>query len=341
MKNCENSHFLTLILYIKSVLDIIFIVVPIILIIILGIKVFKIVTSPEKAKEEAKAMLFKIIALICVFFVSVFVNVVLSMLDKQGVQETECWLRANSADIEKYKAIETAEKELKEAKRIETANKNREEAERYDQVRKEKVKENRQKIEEERAKKKQSGNVGAGSGGSGNCQGSYTGPKYNLSETEITQLSRMVYGEYGDDINGMKAVASHMANLYEIRKEAGYTGSKGLHEYITTCGWYATASDRFDSSYDNSNARQAVIDCIVNGQRTLPLYIDEFDWFPGDIVGASSLSDSNSYVPGVTQLRNVYGASGTYYCITTSSSGDSNIFFFTSEGESYKSSKGL
>ena len=76
MKNCENSHFLTLILYIKSVLDIIFIVVPIILIIILGIKVFKIVTSPEKAKEEAKAMLFKIIALICVFFVPVFGNVV-------------------------------------------------------------------------------------------------------------------------------------------------------------------------------------------------------------------------------------------------------------------------
>ena len=175
-----------------------------------------------------------------------------------------------------------------------------------------------------------------GGSGAGDCKGSYTGPKYSLSTAEKQKLAGMVISEYGGDIIGMKAVASQMANLYEKRKYQGNVGGKSLYEYITTCGWYASADNPPST---NATALQAVEDVLVNGNRTLPLYIDEFDMYPGDIVGAHSMSDSNSYQVGVTKIANIYGSSGTYYCITKSGY-DANIFFFTDGAEQYRIAKG-
>ena len=183
--------------------------------------------------------------------------------------------------------------------------------------------------------------IGQGSGGARNCSGSYVGQKYSLTNTQKQKIAGMIYSEYGYDLNGMKAVASQMANLYEINSynDSNCTRNRSFYEYITDtgqCGWYASADN---PSSTNADALRAVEDVIINGNRTLPLYIDEFDMFPGDIVGASSISDSNSYQPGVTKISNKYGSSGTYYCITKSGSG-ANIYFYTAKGESYRVAKG-
>ena len=188
----------------------------------------------------------------------------------------------------------------------------------------------------------QTNTIGSGSGGAGNCSGSYVGTKYSLTDAQKKKIAGMIMGEYSSDLNGMKAVASQMANLYEINTFNNATCTKGktFYEYITlpvgSCGWYAT----YDSAPStNANALKAVEDVLINGNRTLPLYIDEFDWYPNDILGASSISDSNSYTAGVTKLENKYGSKGTYYCITKASH-DANIFFYTTKGENYRVAKG-
>ena len=188
----------------------------------------------------------------------------------------------------------------------------------------------------------QNNTIGSGSGGAGDCAGSYVGTKYSLTDAQKKKIAGMVIGEYGSDLNGMKAVASHMANLYEINlfNNSSCTKGKTFYEYITSpvgsCGWYATYNA---APTTNANALKAVEDVLINGNRTLPLYIDEFDWYPNDILGASSLSDSNSYKVGVTKLENKYDSKGTYYCITKASH-DANIFFYTTRGENYRVAKG-
>lgn len=343
MELCQNSNILSVILFIKSILEILCMVVPIILIVILTFKIVNMVLSSGN-KDEISSILKKLVALACVFFVPVLVDASFGLIGMSGVKNSTCWIEANEQSVAKYKAIDESKKEEKQAEKDAIAAKNREEMKKQDDLRKQKIKENAAKKQAERNKRKKAhlenkglSGVGNGYGGEDTCSGSYVGTKYDLTDDQITQLSRMVNGEYGSDINGMKAVASQMANLYELRKYYSYTGGKSMFEYITTCGWYATARIRFSSSYDSSLAKQAVEDVLVNGNRTLPLYIDEFDMFPGDIVGALNSSD---YKSGITPIKNVYGSSGTYYCITTASSGDSNIFFYTPTAESYKSAKG-
>ena len=141
----------------------------------------------------------------------------------------------------------------------------------------------------------------------------YKGEKYSLTKKQKEKLAAMIKAEFGGNLLGMKAVASHMANLYEHRKWRGST-TKSFYNYITTTTWYAERT-RNATSF-NSSALKAVEDCIVNGNRILPLYIDEFDYFPYDI-------------PDKTSIANVYGSKGTFWCLTIYESGKGNIYFYT------------
>lgn len=153
----------------------------------------------------------------------------------------------------------------------------------------------------------------------------YEGTRYSLSEEQKKKLAAMVYAEYASDLDGMKAVASHMANLYEYKTWGGYTHSS-FYDYITTTGWYAERTRTW--TYYNDIALQAVNDCIVNGNRTLPLYIDEFDMFPNDIYDPLGF---DSYVRDLNVIRNKYGAIGKFWCLSLNQSNEGNIFFYTSE----------
>lgn len=329
---CQDPTYLRLILLIKEIINIICIAVPIILILILIIRLAKLVINGgENHSSELKQIVSKIISAMCIFFIPMFVNITLSLVDEAKVEDGECWINANSSTIAKYQAIENAKKELAKAKREEEKAKLMQENALKEEVRKEYLKKLKEEI-------KKNATV-SGSGGAGDCKGSYQGTKYNLSEDEITQLSRMVYGEYGADENGMRAVASHMANLYEIRQWMGYGKGKSLANYITTCGWYATARIRYSSKYDNATARKVVKDVLVDGNRSLPPYIDEFDMFPGDVLGASSVNDYKNYTPGVTQIRGRWDGRGTYYC-TTSAGWSANLYYYTDTAKKYKNEKG-
>ena len=353
---CEDSNSLSFILFVKQIINLISIVVPIVLILMLSVEFLKMVFSSDDKvfSKGIKGIVTKAIAAVAIFFVPTLVNLLLSLMNRAAFNDSICWINAEESTIQSYRAVEEAQKKMEEEK-IRAEN---EEAERVrkakEEVREKTREENEKKAKEEAKKKKEeayssSGNSSSGSTSSGNtntggmndCNGSYNGTKYNLTDQEISELARMVKGEYGSDLVGMKAVASHMANLYEYRKSNNATKGQSLYQYITTCGWYATAraNVRLNPSYNDARAQQAVKDVLVNGNRTLPLYIDEFDMFPGDILGAS-MNDAASYQAGVTRLNNRYGSSGTYFCITRSGS-DANIFFYTDGALRYKEKNGL
>lgn len=127
----------------------------------------------------------------------------------------------------------------------------------------------------------------------------------------------MIKGEYDGDLAGMKAVASQMANLYEYKKWTGSScvDTESFYQYIT-------ASATYNKTEYNANALKAVEDVIINGNRTLPPYVMEFDWF---IVNPLS---SDKYIQGQTNVNNVYGGSGIFWCMSKTTYGDANIFFY-------------
>ena len=129
---CEEPEILNLILFLRSIIDVICILVPIALIVMISIELGKIVfgSSDKTVKSATKGIFNKIIATIVIFFIPVLVNLILGNLGESSVQQTACWTNANSETITYYKKIKEA-KQLAERKekqeRIEANNKKREE----------------------------------------------------------------------------------------------------------------------------------------------------------------------------------------------------------------------
>lgn len=138
---CEEPAILNLILFVKSILEIICIGVPIILIIMVSIDLFKIVfdASDKTIKAATKGMLNKIVATVVIFFIPTIVNLILKNLNQMNVEQTACWSNANTGTIAYYQEIkearELSERQEKQAK-IVANNKAREKA---DQKRKDNI----------------------------------------------------------------------------------------------------------------------------------------------------------------------------------------------------------
>ncbi len=129
---CEEPEILNLILFLRSIIDVICILVPIALVVMVSVELGKIVfsASNKTVKSATKGIFNKIIATIVIFFIPVLVNLILGNLGESSVQQTACWTNANSETITYYKKIKEA-KQLAERKekqeRIEANNKKREE----------------------------------------------------------------------------------------------------------------------------------------------------------------------------------------------------------------------
>lgn len=115
---CTDSSFLSIILLVKNILELICILVPILLILMSSIDIGKIVLNPDpKNSKKAMSMLIKrCIAAVALFFVPTFVNLLLSFLGKVSYTTTACWNNANSSTISVYKAAEEAEKQAEKDK---------------------------------------------------------------------------------------------------------------------------------------------------------------------------------------------------------------------------------
>jgi len=147
--------------------------------------------------------------------------------------------------------------------------------------------------------------------------------KYDLSKTQLVKLARLCVQEQGS-VNGVKAEASLMANLLETsdyRKKKYGTDGTGLYNWVRNGGWFYKASYFMDNTTVSNKYVEAVKDVLVDGNRTLPPYIDEHDCF-ADIksISTGSIRNRADYIKGETIIKNKMGSTYTFYCFPASGS---------------------
>ena len=100
----------------KTFLSILSIAVPIILIIIASIELFKVIANPNEAKKTVSKILNKFIYAIIIFFIPILVNFTMNMISQNSLDKIEYW---NSADKKTIKILTKAkEREIELRKRI-------------------------------------------------------------------------------------------------------------------------------------------------------------------------------------------------------------------------------
>ena len=167
----------------------------------------------------------------------------------------------------------------------------------------------------------------------------YKGKSYNLTESQIRGLANICYREQGSNDAGVRACASHMLNYYERYQTKKYSNP---FDCTVKSGWYGTES--FNKPYINGNyAPQSVInavrDVILNGNRSLPSYVDEYDCL-SDIASASNNgvpftpTNRSMYKKDITKVKNVYGSSWTFFCFPDGASGYTDAFGYISKPSS-------
>ena len=172
--------------------------------------------------------------------------------------------------------------------------------------------------------------------------------KYTLTEDQLLQIASLCAQEQGhNNPKGAAAEASLMANKYEVEgaKFANQYSSNGeaLYHFVRDNIWWSNAAKYMDRRDANQKIIDAVKDVLVNGNRTLPKYVNSHDCYDcnrkntcpsginGDIceliVGDITFKDKvgvtnkTNYIPHKTIVKNVYGSTATFYSFP-SSTGD-------------------
>ena len=163
-------------------------------------------------------------------------------------------------------------------------------------------------------------------------------PKYALTNAQLKKIARLCQQEQGS-VAGAKAEASLMANQLETdaarRKKYG-TGASGLYKWVRNGGWFSKAAYWMDNGTVSKAVLEGVRDVLVNGNRTLPLYIDEHDCI-SDIksISTGDKKDRADYIQGKTVIKNSHGSTYTFWCFP-----DKNSDPFGYTAEAYKAAKG-
>lgn len=332
---CENSNALSVILLAKEVINIISIFVPIILILMLSVEVFKMVVAGDDkvVKGGIKSIVNKAIAAVAVFFIPTFVNLLLSMLSKDSYSKSLCWVNATSETIADYRALEEARKVVEQEKIAEEQRKSEEERQAVAELREQARIENEKKAEEAQ------NNNNNNNGNNNSSDEIFPATRYDLTEAQLIGLARLCRAEQGS-VTGAAAEASLMANLFE--RSSGYgTGGNGLYNYVRTSGWFANAARHMDTGTYTPEILAAVKDVLVNGNRTMPTNVVEHDcWFcnrsycsngnSGDIckivvngrtlTSANDIKNRNNYIKDKTVIYNMYGSIYTFYTFPSENS---------------------
>ena len=159
--------------------------------------------------------------------------------------------------------------------------------------------------------------------------------KYKLSNDKIKALAEVFFLEQGN-VTGVKACASHACNYLEKWQKGKY---EDPYECVINSGWWGNATSvkqRMNSNNASQEMINGVKDVIVNGNRTLPEYIDEYDWLY-DVGTATNNGkaidrlDRSQYKKDVTKITNVYGSTWTFYCFPDGVHGVNDPFGYISK----------
>ena len=114
---CDNSSVLNTILFIKHLIDIIFIVAPIVLVLLLTIDIAKNVINKDDSenKRNVNIAIKRVVYCLALFFVPLIIDGVMSYLDNYNVNFATCYEKATEENVQKYYNEENKRYEEKEA----------------------------------------------------------------------------------------------------------------------------------------------------------------------------------------------------------------------------------
>lgn len=142
-----------------------------------------------------------------------------------------------------------------------------------------------------------------------------TWTKYALTSSQLLGITRLCYQEQGS-LAGAAAEASLMANLLELYHTGSYgTTGTSLYNYVRNGKWFARAAHFMDAGKLPSNADDyisVIRQVLVEGKRTLPLYIDEHDCW-SDIRSITGTASDGTCISGKTQITNKFSSVYTFY----------------------------
>lgn len=129
----------------------------------------------------------------------------------------------------------------------------------------------------------------------------------NLKRNELEHLARLCVQEQGGSEAGVKGEASLMMNL--ARKH-----NRDVYEYVLNSGWFSRAKYWMQHGTATDQQVEWVKDVLVNGNTTIPSWVDEHDCF-SDIksISTGDVRDRNAYIKDVTVIKNKYGSTYTFW----------------------------
>lgn len=169
--------------------------------------------------------------------------------------------------------------------------------------------------------------------------------KYNLTDLQLRHLAIICDREQGKNIAGVKACASQMCNYFERYQKMKF---KNIYECVFGSGWYwkKKKNEQWIASHPDVSAEviDAVRDVMVNGHRTLPNFVDEYDQLQ-DIAAVINdgvrhtekeyILNRHNYVKDKTLMRNVYAKNPgdwyTFYCFPDGVDGSCDAFGYISK----------
>lgn len=261
---CENPNILSSIYIISRIVTMLYYLVPILLVIMLIIDLGKnIVVNGNEIGKNTSMIVKRVISAMIFFMVPTIINTTLDfvVLDNEDLSQKWESCLENSQNITYYKRKYQLLKEKDDAEF------------------KEKRKKYYMKISQKHSTAtitKRPEPVITTDGGDGEIStGNFNGQTYNLDDETIRKLVSKAITEQGNDVTGVGFELSLMANLYELQ------GRKygSILNYVMNSGWFGNAA-----AYMNGNPGPELMavgrDVLVNGNRTLPLYVNEHDcWF--------------------------------------------------------------
>ena len=145
-----------------------------------------------------------------------------------------------------------------------------------------------------------------------------------MTRGQIEQIARLCVQEQGVSEAGVKGEASLMMNL--ARKHG-----RDIYDYVRNSGWFSKAKFWMENGSATQRQVDWVADVLINGNTTLPPYVDEHDCF-SDIrsISTGDVRDRSAYIKDVTVIRNRYGATYTFHCFLHA---HSDPFGYTSKPE--------
>jgi len=222
---CEQSSFLSVLYYVKAILEIARIIIPLILILFTGIEIYRIVVGKiEDAYSHIKSIIYKVIAMVVIFMLPFIVSTVLSIINGSRIEDNICWKNANMATIKSYRQSEENKEKEEQKKRDEEKKKAEEERKKVEEEREKARQENEKKAEEERKRRSNQGD-GAGPANSISDKTDYENKTLNVTKAVDTNINNPL-SSIGNGRNEYRAVQSavYTGNFVVFAQNKNYGG---------------------------------------------------------------------------------------------------------------------